>query len=205
MITQYWLWLLFSRHSMLLWFEGLRWSLKLFLFHFVPTLPHSLNSCFSNSCYCPAVSVQASLTPFVGQMDHSRISTGLENLHKISSQGQYELRVDLRDRGETAYAVYDKFSVGDAKTRYRLRVDGYSGTAGELKYVFLLFCNFLSAESSFQHVHVADEHHSGSLSLDVRCLKIWTYQWLLCFHSKSSSHLGATFYGTLVTEYKQVY
>uniref|UniRef100_A0A8B9EI10 Tenascin n=1 Tax=Anser cygnoides TaxID=8845 RepID=A0A8B9EI10_ANSCY len=55
---------------------------------------------------------------------------GLENLHKITSQGQYELRVDLRDRGETAYAVYDKFSVGDSKTRYRLRVDGYSGTAG---------------------------------------------------------------------------
>ncbi|XP_032056077.1 tenascin isoform X2 [Aythya fuligula] len=56
---------------------------------------------------------------------------GLENLHKITSQGQYELRVDLRDRGETAYAVYDKFSVGDSKTRYRLRVDGYSGTAGD--------------------------------------------------------------------------
>ncbi|KFU87163.1 Tenascin-R, partial [Chaetura pelagica] len=56
---------------------------------------------------------------------------GLENLHKITSQGQYELRVDLKDRGETAYAVYDRFSVGDAKSRYRLRVDGYSGTAGD--------------------------------------------------------------------------
>uniref|UniRef100_A0A8C8ABE3 Tenascin n=1 Tax=Otus sunia TaxID=257818 RepID=A0A8C8ABE3_9STRI len=56
---------------------------------------------------------------------------GLENLHKITSQGQYELRVDLRDKGETAYAVYDRFSVGDAKSRYRLRVDGYSGTAGD--------------------------------------------------------------------------
>ncbi|NXU59687.1 TENA protein, partial [Turnix velox] len=56
---------------------------------------------------------------------------GLENLHKITSQGQYELRVDLRDRGETAYAVYDRFSVGDSKSRYRLRVDGYSGTAGD--------------------------------------------------------------------------
>ncbi|XP_017684736.1 PREDICTED: tenascin isoform X3 [Lepidothrix coronata] len=59
---------------------------------------------------------------------------GLENLHKITSQGQYELRVDLRDKGDTAYAVYDRFSVGDAKSRYRLRVDGYSGTAGESKY-----------------------------------------------------------------------
>ncbi|XP_068067574.1 tenascin isoform X7 [Anomalospiza imberbis] len=56
---------------------------------------------------------------------------GLENLHKITSQGQYELRVDLRDKGNTAYAVYDRFSVGDAKSRYRLRVDGYSGTAGD--------------------------------------------------------------------------
>ncbi|NXM66919.1 TENA protein, partial [Serilophus lunatus] len=56
---------------------------------------------------------------------------GLENLHKITSQGQYELRVDLRDKGDTAYAVYDRFSVGDARSRYRLRVDGYSGTAGD--------------------------------------------------------------------------
>ncbi|XP_041908186.1 tenascin isoform X2 [Corvus kubaryi] len=56
---------------------------------------------------------------------------GLENLHKITSQGQYELRVDLRDKGDAAYAVYDRFSVGDAKSRYRLRVDGYSGTAGD--------------------------------------------------------------------------
>ncbi|XP_017595822.1 PREDICTED: tenascin isoform X6 [Corvus brachyrhynchos] len=56
---------------------------------------------------------------------------GLENLHKITSQGQYELRVDLRDKGDAAYAVYDRFSVGDAKSRYRLRGDGYSGTAGD--------------------------------------------------------------------------
>uniref|UniRef100_A0A803W9Q8 Tenascin C n=1 Tax=Ficedula albicollis TaxID=59894 RepID=A0A803W9Q8_FICAL len=53
------------------------------------------------------------------------------NLHKITSQGQYELRVDLRDKGDTAHAVYERFSVGDAKSRYRLRVDGYSGTAGD--------------------------------------------------------------------------
>ncbi|XP_023579050.1 tenascin isoform X2 [Octodon degus] len=56
---------------------------------------------------------------------------GLDNLSKITAQGQYELRVDLQDHGETAYAVYDKFHVGDAKTRYRLKVEGYSGTAGD--------------------------------------------------------------------------
>ncbi|XP_015281059.1 PREDICTED: tenascin isoform X4 [Gekko japonicus] len=56
---------------------------------------------------------------------------GLDKLHKITSQGQYELRVDLRDHEETAYALYDRFSVGDSRTRYRLKVDGYSGTAGD--------------------------------------------------------------------------
>lgn len=66
----------------------------------------------------------------------SFITTGLENLHKITSQGQYELRVDLRDKGETVYALYDKFIVGDSKSRYRLKVDGYSGTAGGLKQFF---------------------------------------------------------------------
>ncbi|KAF6127811.1 tenascin C [Phyllostomus discolor] len=56
---------------------------------------------------------------------------GLDNLNKITSQGQYELRVDLQDRGKTAYAVYNRFSVGDAKTRYKLKVEEYSGTAGD--------------------------------------------------------------------------
>ncbi|XP_069868387.1 tenascin isoform X2 [Dipodomys merriami] len=56
---------------------------------------------------------------------------GLDNLSKITAQGQYELRVDLQDHGDTAYAVYDRFSVGDAKTRYKLKVEGYSGTAGD--------------------------------------------------------------------------
>ncbi|XP_012577061.1 PREDICTED: tenascin isoform X2 [Condylura cristata] len=56
---------------------------------------------------------------------------GLDNLSKITAQGQYELRVDLQDHGTAAYAVYDKFSVGDAKSRYKLKVEGYSGTAGD--------------------------------------------------------------------------
>lgn len=38
--------------------------------------------------------------------------------------------MDLQDHGESAFAVYDRFSVGDAKSRYKLKVEGYSGTAG---------------------------------------------------------------------------
>ncbi|XP_054876469.1 tenascin isoform X1 [Poeciliopsis prolifica] len=56
---------------------------------------------------------------------------GLSNLHKITSGGQYELRVDLRDKGEMAFAQYDRFSVSEARTRYKVHVGGYSGTAGD--------------------------------------------------------------------------
>uniref|UniRef100_A0AAV2MPY4 Tenascin C n=1 Tax=Knipowitschia caucasica TaxID=637954 RepID=A0AAV2MPY4_KNICA len=56
---------------------------------------------------------------------------GLSNLHKITAGGQYELRVDLRDKGETAFAHYDKFSVSEPRTRYKVHVGGYSGTAGD--------------------------------------------------------------------------
>ncbi|KAK3514893.1 hypothetical protein QTP70_033821, partial [Hemibagrus guttatus] len=56
---------------------------------------------------------------------------GLSNLHKITSFGQYELRVDLRDKGEQAYAQYEKFSVSEPRSRYKVHVGGYSGTAGD--------------------------------------------------------------------------
>uniref|UniRef100_A0AAY4BJ87 Tenascin C n=1 Tax=Denticeps clupeoides TaxID=299321 RepID=A0AAY4BJ87_9TELE len=56
---------------------------------------------------------------------------GLSNLHKITTTGQYELRVDLRDKGEAAYAHYDKFSVSEPRGRFKVHVGGYSGTAGD--------------------------------------------------------------------------
>ncbi|XP_055515945.1 tenascin isoform X7 [Leucoraja erinacea] len=56
---------------------------------------------------------------------------GLENLHKITSEGRYQLRVDLQDEGDAAYAVYDKFFISDAKSRYKLHIGAYSGTAGD--------------------------------------------------------------------------
>ncbi|XP_071983529.1 tenascin-N-like [Engystomops pustulosus] len=60
---------------------------------------------------------------------------GLEWLHKLTTSVPYELRVDLRAGAESAYAVYSTFTVGSSKDRYKLLVDGYSGTAGDaLKY-----------------------------------------------------------------------
>ncbi|NXO04432.1 TENR protein, partial [Rhinopomastus cyanomelas] len=56
---------------------------------------------------------------------------GLDNIHKITSQGRYELRIDMRDGQESAYAYYDKFSVGDPRTLYKLRIGDYNGTSGD--------------------------------------------------------------------------
>ncbi|XP_056146263.1 LOW QUALITY PROTEIN: tenascin-like [Lampris incognitus] len=56
---------------------------------------------------------------------------GLSNLHKITASGQYELRVDLGDGGESAYAQYDKFTIAEPRTRYKVNVGAYSGTAGD--------------------------------------------------------------------------
>lgn len=57
--------------------------------------------------------------------------TGNDNIHYVSSDGAHELRVELEDwNGQTAYAEYSTFSVGDESSKYVLTVSGYSGTAG---------------------------------------------------------------------------
>ncbi|XP_035687735.1 fibrinogen C domain-containing protein 1-like [Branchiostoma floridae] len=56
---------------------------------------------------------------------------GNDNLHHLTAQGGYELRVDLEDfEGNSTYAKYSNFSVEDEGHLYRLTVEGYSGTAG---------------------------------------------------------------------------
>ncbi|XP_052412338.1 tenascin isoform X3 [Carassius gibelio] len=56
---------------------------------------------------------------------------GLSNLHKITSAGQYELRVDLHDGQESVFATYDKFYIADPRSRYKIQIGAYSGTAGD--------------------------------------------------------------------------
>ena len=56
---------------------------------------------------------------------------GLSKIHRLTKEGSNTLRVDLGDfEGNTAYANYSTFNVGDGSTEYILTVGGYSGTAG---------------------------------------------------------------------------
>lgn len=54
---------------------------------------------------------------------------GLDHLHNLTSMTRMILRVDLRDKDESAFAKYSTFEV--AKRNYKLSVGGYSGTAGD--------------------------------------------------------------------------
>ncbi|KAK3781815.1 hypothetical protein RRG08_059061 [Elysia crispata] len=55
---------------------------------------------------------------------------GNDNIHAITRTGTYELRVDLRYKGKSAFARYSHFSVSDELSKFTLRVGKYSGTAG---------------------------------------------------------------------------
>lgn len=57
-------------------------------------------------------------------------TAGLDNIQRIAAQGRYELRIDMKDGQESVYANYDKFSIGDARNLYKLRIGEYNGTAG---------------------------------------------------------------------------
>ncbi|XP_070974335.1 tenascin-R [Oncorhynchus clarkii lewisi] len=56
---------------------------------------------------------------------------GLDNIQKLSAQGRYELRIDMKDGQESVYASYDKFAIGDVRNLYKLRIGEYNGTAGD--------------------------------------------------------------------------
>ena len=56
---------------------------------------------------------------------------GLGKINRLTKEQSNTLRVDLGDfDGNTRYAQYTTFSVGDSTTEYTLTVGGYSGTAG---------------------------------------------------------------------------
>ena len=57
---------------------------------------------------------------------------GLGKINRLTKEQSNTLRVDLGDfDGNTRYAQYTTFSVGDSTTEYTLTVGEYSGTAGD--------------------------------------------------------------------------
>ena len=60
---------------------------------------------------------------------------GLNALHCLTSQGQWELRIDLKlTNGTIIYLSYNKFAVGPATEQYPLTISGFSGYTTDLFY-----------------------------------------------------------------------
>ncbi|XP_063591417.1 uncharacterized protein LOC134768527 [Penaeus indicus] len=60
---------------------------------------------------------------------------GLDNIHALTTQTNYELRIDLADwDGATTWARYSTFLVGDRANNYQLQLGSYSGDAGNSFY-----------------------------------------------------------------------
>ena len=53
---------------------------------------------------------------------------GLENIRRLTSSEDYELRIDMEDfTGTTVYAEYTLFEVGSEGSNYKLNLGSYSG------------------------------------------------------------------------------
>lgn len=58
---------------------------------------------------------------------------GNDNIHELTPHSNHDPRIELEDfNGNTRYAEYSTFSVGDEGGGYRLLLSNYSGNAGML-------------------------------------------------------------------------
>ncbi|VDI17408.1 Hypothetical predicted protein [Mytilus galloprovincialis] len=65
-----------------------------------------------------------------GDIEHE-FWLGNKQMHSLTAQGRYEMRIDLSDfDGNHAFAKYKDFKIGDASSKFKLTATGYNGTAG---------------------------------------------------------------------------
>ena len=110
---------------------------------------------------------------------------GLNYLWQLTSieDKRYELRIDLEDvEGNTAYAVYQDFSISSEEDGYRLRASNYSGDAGnELQY--------LNVNEQFS---TPDRDNDGKIGFS--CAKqqqgAWWYGWNCGLSNLNGPYLG---------------
>ncbi|KAH9489068.1 Ficolin-1 [Bulinus truncatus] len=66
-----------------------------------------------------------------GDYDVGEFYLGNEYLHRLTSRGSYELRVEFTYQGRFYYASYSEFRIQDEKNKYRIECSGYSGNASD--------------------------------------------------------------------------
>ena len=60
---------------------------------------------------------------------------GLRPLHCLTSQGQWQLRIDFTfSNGTKSFLLYDNFAVGSASSQYKLSISGFKGVTTDPFY-----------------------------------------------------------------------
>jgi hypothetical protein len=113
-------------------------------------------------------------------------------IHEITSQDKYQLRVDLTSfQGESAFAEYSQFSIGDSDSSYILHLGGYSGTAGES----LMFQNGMKFSTKDR-----ENDPDSSRNCAVTFHGAWWYK--DCHTANLNGLYGSSDYGKGLTWYK---
>ena len=104
---------------------------------------------------------------------------GHVKMHRLTTVAT-ELRVDMQDfEGNSTYAQYTSFSVGDSSSKYILSVSGYSGTAGDSL-----------VDLSGRHFSTRDQDNDASGS---NCAQLYKGGWW--YYACHRSNLNSLYYG----------
>ena len=81
---------------------------------------------------------------------------GLDKIHRLTSDDNNMLRVDLEDfEGNTVYAEYNTFGVTSENDKYELKLGSY---AGDFIWLFT-YISLCSTASRLNHISLSDNTH----------------------------------------------
>ncbi|KAK6966076.1 BgMFREP30 [Biomphalaria glabrata] len=119
-----------------------------------------------------------------GDYDIGEFYLGNENIFKLTSTGQYDLRIDLEYNNKKYFAQYENFKVLSETEKYKLQIGNYSGNAGDdlLRHNNMFFSTFDRDNDVRSELNCA-ESNSGA----------WWYE--SCHHSNLNGQWGSTSIG----------
>ncbi|KAK0065289.1 BpFREP12.5 [Biomphalaria pfeifferi] len=106
---------------------------------------------------------------------------GNENIFKLTSTGQYDLRIDLEYNNKKYFAQYENFKLLSETEKYKLQIGDYSGNAGnDLSYLNNMFFSTFDRDNDISSVYNCAESCSGA----------WWYT--SCHQSNLNGRWGST-------------
>ncbi|KAK0065196.1 BpFREP12.4 [Biomphalaria pfeifferi] len=103
----------------------------------------------------------------LGDYNIGEFYLGNENIFKLTSTGQYDLRIDLEYNNNTYFAQYENFKVLSETEKYKLLIGDYIGNAGDsLSYPNNMFFTTFDRDN--------DNH--GTIHCAEYCSGAWWYE-----------------------------